>query len=126
MNRRKPILGEKLILRRWYRHPTRFDDTEITVSKVGRKYWEATREGGFSRPVTVGPFLVESWDWAGYNQNHNEPIFIAENQQQLDDHEEHGKLVSFVRETLRTTRWEDFSLERLRAIKEAIEDQNIN
>jgi hypothetical protein len=126
MNRRKPIVGEKLILRRYYRHLERYEDTEITVTKVGRKYWEAQHEYAPGRKFLHGPFTVATWQWISYNSIINNPIFIAENQQQLDDHEARKSLLADLREQFR---WnpilEKFSLEKLRKLQALIADETI-
>jgi hypothetical protein len=126
MNRRKPIVGEKLILRSYYRHPDRHEDTEITVTKVGRKYWEAEREYAPGRKLSHGPFTVATWQWGSFNANVNNPVFIAESPQQLDDREARKSLIADLREQFRWGHiFEKFSLEKLRKLQALIADETI-
>lgn len=127
MKRRKPILGEKLILRRYLRHPSRHEDFEITVTKVGRKYWEAEREYAPGRTIPVGPRLnLDTWQWEGYNHNSNQPVFIAESQQQLDAHEARRDLLKVLQERFRTTHvLEKCSLEKLRKLQALLDDETV-
>lgn len=118
MNRRKPILGEKLIARCYY-FGGRHRDTGIIVSKVGRIYWEAETEDAEGRRRFYGKFTIGRWTWADFNAQANAPVFIAESMQQLLDHEEsrqiRAELFSAVHNNWNL--FESFDLETLRQLK---------
>lgn len=71
----KPKLkvGDKLIARETRRCEDP-DIYEVTISKVGRKYFEVQREYSPGRFSIRGPLLIETWTWPDSRDRANHPI----------------------------------------------------